>query len=92
MRQRKLEYTIPAHNNLVSNVMFDKEKGSFIASCSYDNTVKLWSHPGWTPIHTLKGHDNKIMGMDITNDSKFVVTASYDRTFKLWTQDGLSFL
>jgi len=92
MRMRKLEYTIPAHNNLVSKVMFDKDSGSFIVSSSYDNTVKMWSHPGWTPIHTLEGHDNKIMGMDMTADASYVVTASYDRTFKLWTQDGLAFL
>ena len=87
VRMRKLEYTIPAHKNIVSRVLFDKSGGHYLASASYDADVKLWASPGWTPIHTLTGHDNKIMGLDLSADNKLMVTSSYDRTFKLWSQD-----
>lgn len=91
VRMRKLDYTIPAHTNIVSQVQFDKSAGRFIASASYDAEVKLWASPAWTPIVTLTGHDNKIMGLDLSVDNKLMVTSSYDRTFKLWSQDGLNF-
>lgn len=89
VRMRKLEYTIPAHKNIVSRVMFDKSGGKYLASASYDADVKLWAASTWTPIHTLTGHDNKIMGLDLSVDNKLMVTSSYDRTFKLWSQDSL---
>lgn len=88
LRQRRCEYTIPAHLDLVTKVMFERNGGGqFLISTSYDNKVKVWAHPGWTPIQTLSGHDSKIMGADIASDGSYIATASYDRTFKLWAQD-----
>ncbi|RWS07423.1 U4/U6 small nuclear ribonucleoprotein Prp4-like protein [Dinothrombium tinctorium] len=87
VRQRKCEYTIPAHTNVVSKVLFEKNFGNYILSASFDNTLKLWAHPAWTPIQTLSGHDNKIMCADMTPDNQYFVTSSYDRTFKLWTPE-----
>lgn len=88
VRNRSIVYTLPAHTNIVSRVMFEKENGNYIVSASYDNTVCLWAYPNWTPITTLKGHDNKVMCCDVTPDNQHFVTSSYDRTFKLWTPDG----
>ena len=55
-------------------------------SASYDNTVKLWAHPAWTPIKTLSGHDGKVMSVDMSRDNQYIVSCSFDRTFKLWEQ------
>jgi U4/U6 small nuclear ribonucleoprotein PRP4 len=88
VRMRKLEYTIPAHTNIVSRVMFDKHGGHHLASASYDAEIKLWASPAWTPIHALAGHDNKIMGLDLSIDNKLMISSSYDRTFKLWSQES----
>ncbi|XP_049515220.1 U4/U6 small nuclear ribonucleoprotein Prp4-like isoform X1 [Dermacentor silvarum] len=87
LRQRKCEYTIPAHHNLVSRVIFEKLSGEYLVTTSYDNTVKIWSNPEWTPIHSLSGHDGKIMGADISPNGKYLATSSFDRTFKLWTPE-----
>lgn len=81
LRQRCLEYTIAAHNNIVSKVIYEK---NFIISTSYDNSLKIWSFPGWTPIKSLSGHDGKIMGADISSDHSKILTCSFDRTFKVW--------
>ena len=89
LRTRSCEYTIPAHNNIVSKVMFEKHSGAFLVSSSYDNSVKTWAHPSWTPIQTLQGHDNKVMCVDSTPDSSCFVTASFDRTFKIWTPQSI---
>lgn len=85
LRQRKCEYTIPAHTNNVSKVVFEKNLGNYIVTSSYDNSVKVWTYPTWTQIHSLNGHDNKVMCVDVVPDSQYIVSSSYDRTFKLWT-------
>ncbi|XP_038063536.1 U4/U6 small nuclear ribonucleoprotein Prp4-like [Patiria miniata] len=87
LRQRKCVYTIPAHNNIVSGVKFQGSSGDYLISCSYDNTAKVWAHPGWSPLITLAGHDSKIMAVDISNNQQYIATASFDRTFKLWASE-----
>ncbi|CAK9290908.1 unnamed protein product [Gordionus sp. m RMFG-2023] len=83
LRQRKCLYTIPAHQNLVSKVKFMKPAGECIMTASYDGTVKIWAHPGWMPIKTLKAQEGKIMGADVY-DFDLLVTCGFDKTFKLW--------
>lgn len=34
--------------------------GHFLLTGAYDNTAKIWSHPGWTPLKTLAGHEGKV--------------------------------
>uniref|UniRef100_A0A8D9F9N0 U4/U6 small nuclear ribonucleoprotein Prp4 n=1 Tax=Cacopsylla melanoneura TaxID=428564 RepID=A0A8D9F9N0_9HEMI len=87
LRKRRLVYTIPAHMNLVSQCRYQPGRGDYLVSASYDNTARVWSNKTWQPLNTLSGHDNKVMGMDISPDSKYIVTSSYDRTFKLWPHE-----
>ena len=42
------------------------DKGDFILTSSYDNTAKVWAHPGWTPLKTLAGHEGKVMCVDLS--------------------------
>lgn len=87
LRQSKCIYTIPAHNNLISKVKFQKSGGHYLLSSSYDYMLKIWAHPGWTPVKELKGHDQKIMGCDISADNNWIVSCSYDKTFKIWSHE-----
>ncbi|NXF12199.1 PRP4 protein, partial [Smithornis capensis] len=87
LRQRKCIYTIPAHQNLVTGVRFEPNHGNFLLTGAYDNTAKIWTHPGWSPLKTLAGHEGKVMGLDISLDGQLIATCSYDRTFKLWTAE-----
>ena len=88
LRKRNIEYTIPGHTNLVSNVVFEKTSGEYVLTSSYDTTAKLWAAKTWQPLATLKGHDSRLMGCDISGDGQWIATCSYDRTFKLWSQDS----
>ena len=27
---------------------------------------QIWTHPGWTPLKTLAGHEGKVMSVDVT--------------------------
>ncbi len=42
------------------------QSGDYIVTSSYDNTAKVWAHPGWTPLKTLAGHESKVMCVDIS--------------------------
>ena len=87
LRKRNIEYTIPGHTKLVSNVAFEKGSGEYVLTSSYDITAKLWAAKTWQPLATLKGHDSRLMGCDISPNGDWIATCSYDRTFKLWSPD-----
>ena len=85
IRKRSIEYTIPAHTNVVSNVVFEKSVGDYVLTSSYDCSAKIWASKTWLPLGTLKGHDARLMGCDISANGQWIATCSYDRTFKLWS-------
>jgi len=87
LRKRSQLYTIPAHNNLISDVKYQKDEGSYMVTASYDGKVKIWRSKTWQPLKTLSGHDGKIMSCDISPDNNYIATSSYDRTFKLWAPE-----
>jgi len=84
LRRRNIEYTIPAHTKLVSGVKFERNQGDYLVSSSYDGTAKVWATKTWLPMATLKGHDNKLSGCDVSPDGSMIATCSFDRTFKIW--------
>ncbi|XP_068141954.1 U4/U6 small nuclear ribonucleoprotein Prp4 [Drosophila tropicalis] len=88
LRRRQPVYTIPAHTNLISDVKYQQDCGSFLVTCSYDSTTKIWSNKTWQPLKTLQGHDNKVISVDISPNSQYIATTSFDRTFKLWAPDS----
>ena len=87
LRKRNIEYTIPGHTKLVSNVSFEKTSGEYVLTSSYDATAKLWAAKTWQPLATLTGHDSRLMGCDISPNGDWSATCSYDRTFRLYAPD-----
>lgn len=81
LRKQSSVYTIPAHSNLISHLKFTENS---LVTSSFDGLVKVWSAPTWAPIKELKGHEQKVTCVDVSNDGNYYVTASFDRTFKLW--------
>lgn len=64
-----------------------------LASCSYDNTVRIWREDGdgeWVCVAVLEGHDGTVWGLAWEanpNRTKFprLMTYSADRTIRVWT-------
>jgi len=87
LRMRRCIYTVPAHQSTVSRVKFEKIHSDYMVTSGYDNTVKLWMNPGWHPLRTLHGHENKVMSVDVSPNGKWLASSSWDRTFKLWAPE-----
>lgn len=58
--------------------------GTVLVTSSFDGTVKLWSADNWVCQKTLRGHNDKVMSCDISNDGSLVISTGWDRTLKTW--------
>ena len=88
-RPRRAATSIPAHTNLVTQLKFahstSSQNGEFLASSSFDGTGKIWSTRDWKLLSTLRGHEGKVMGIDILDGPRCgIVTCGFDKTLKLW--------
>jgi len=84
LRQQRTLYTIPAHNNLLSQVKFSPTTGEYLLTSSFDNTIKLWNTRDWTLLHTCIGHEGKVTDIDISKDELAIYSVGFDRTWKYW--------
>jgi U4/U6 small nuclear ribonucleoprotein PRP4 len=84
LRRLKQAASIPAHSNLITQLRFANaaNNGEYLSSSSFDGTGKLWSTRDWKLLSILRGHEGKVMGIDVLNDG--VVTSGYDKTLKFW--------
>jgi WD40 repeat protein len=75
-----------AHTGSVRCVAFSPD-GDFFATCSEDQTIRLW-HTDGAPVATLKGHRGGIIAATFSPDGKLIATGSADNAVRLWSHDG----
>ena len=77
------------HKNIVSLVRFSPD-GQFLASSSYDGTIKLWkqnTNGRFDFIETIPAHQDFVNGLAFSPDGKMMASVSRDKTIKLWKID-----
>lgn len=74
---------LTGHNQLVNHVVFSPNS-LYIASASFDKSIKLWNASTGTFICNFYGHISAVYQLSWSADSKFLVSASKDSTVKLW--------
>jgi U4/U6 small nuclear ribonucleoprotein PRP4 len=84
LRKRACLYTVPAHSSLISSVKYEPTRGGYFVTGSYDGVAKAWSARDFSRINSLRGHEAKVMCVDVAPGGETCATVSYDRTLKLW--------
>lgn len=71
------------HQRQVLHVSFSPD-GLYIASASFDNSVKIWNARDGKFITTLRGHVGAVYMVAWSADSRLLASASKDTTVKVW--------
>ncbi|PVV05049.1 hypothetical protein BB560_000424 [Smittium megazygosporum] len=71
------------HQKLVNHVGFSPD-GRYIASASFDNSVKIWDGVTGKFIASLRGHVGPVYQVSWSSDSRMLISSSRDSTIKLW--------
>lgn len=71
------------HQKLVNHVLFSPD-GRYIASASFDNSIKLWDGIKGTFIGSFRGHVAPVYQTAWSADSRLLVSCSKDTTLKVW--------
>lgn len=71
------------HQKLVNHVLFSPD-GRYIASASFDNSIKLWDGIKGTFIGSFRGHVAPVYQVAWSADSRLIVSCSKDTTLKVW--------
>ena len=71
------------HKNLVNQVQFSPD-GQWIASASFDKSVKLWNGITGQFVTSFFGHVASVYQVSWSADSRLICSGSKDSTLKLW--------
>ncbi|KAJ4900031.1 Notchless protein-like protein [Raphanus sativus] len=74
---------LSGHQKLVNHVCFSPN-GQWIASASFDNSVKIWDGITGDFITTFRGHIGPVYQISWSPDSRMLLSCSKDTTLKIW--------
>lgn len=90
----KLLISYTAHTNTVSSVAWSPQRGLYIASGSWDQSVRVWRTSTGVDVRNYTGHNDQINAVAWSPDGQKIASASNDNTVKLWNalqEGGTSF-
>ncbi|MEP0986117.1 caspase family protein [Ekhidna sp.] len=78
------ELVIQTGHQLAINDMEYSPDGKIVASCSEDNTIKLWEIATGKEMQTLYGHSKAVNDIAFSPDSKTLISVGDDRKVIIW--------
>uniref|UniRef100_A0A0N5AFE0 WD_REPEATS_REGION domain-containing protein n=1 Tax=Syphacia muris TaxID=451379 RepID=A0A0N5AFE0_9BILA len=74
---------LTGHQQLVNQVVFSPD-ARYIASASFDKSIKLWCGRTGKFLLTFRGHVQAVYQIAWSSDSRLLVSGSRDSTLKVW--------
>jgi len=78
-----LRYVLRGHKDVIHRIAWSPD-GSYLASPSSDNTIRIWDARSGECVRTLQEHTGRIINVAWSPDSQRLASASYDETIRLW--------
>lgn len=75
---------LTGHQQLVNDVKFSPDM-RYIASASFDKSIRLWNGQTGKFITALRGHVQRVYQLAWSADSRLLASASADSTCKIWS-------
>ncbi len=77
--------TFIGHEETVHVATFSPD-GRYIASGSYDRTVKLWDVESGSELKTFKGHSDVVTSVNFSSDGRYIISGGgcEDKTVRVW--------
>lgn len=83
IRASRSIFTLSGHMDQVRGIAFSPD-GSYIATASHDNTVKVWDNASGNELLTLLGHSDGVLDVAFSPRGTYLATAGRDRTVRVW--------
>uniref|UniRef100_A0A6G1SB36 Notchless 1 n=1 Tax=Aceria tosichella TaxID=561515 RepID=A0A6G1SB36_9ACAR len=75
---------LTGHQQLINDVKFSPDM-RYIASASFDKSIRLWNGKTGKFIATLRGHVQRVYQLAWSADSRLLASSSADSTCKVWS-------
>ncbi len=59
-------------------------RGDLLLTAGIDHSIRLWSFPALTLLHTLEGHQRRVANVEISSDGQLIASQGVDGWVKLW--------
>lgn len=75
---------LTGHQQLINDVKFSPDM-RYIASASFDKSIRIWNGKDGKFITTLRGHVQRVYQLAWSADSRLLASSSADSTCKVWS-------
>ena len=75
--------TLHGHLYKINCICYNKT-GDLLASCGWDNTVRLWDMNTFTEKYVMQGHEDNVWGVRFSPDERFLISGGMDASMIIW--------